>query len=503
MGNNEEKERESFFKLQIADKEYILRLVFGIQDAGICITDADGHYVEINEAYCRIHGYRRDELMGRPFTMILQQDNRESAIKLYESFLVGMPEIPLEWNGRGKRGDVVTVLMNPGHLVSKDGKKYAMTSMIDITGKKRSKDLLVHYGNILTELYKEIYVFAADTMKFVHVNREGLQVSGYEMEELLEMAPLQLWPELTQSSLKSLTKMMELEEKDLMVYETMQRRKDGTKFEVEIYLKMLRNHKPPLYVAIVHDVMENKRLLKSRQELVVARNIRDNLIPAAQIVIPGYDIKGTILSSPTMGGDFYDIIQVDDRYTAFCVGDVTGRGIPAALLMSGLHTMVRGQVYLAGGAAEILRFSNIMLFRYAGTDKFAKLFYAILDREKNSLAYANAGFQRPVLFRAGEEPQFLEKGGYALGLKQDSLYSERELPLKVGDVLVVFSDGVIEAAGKKGIEFGIQGLGDVVLEVLDKPAIEIVEEILRIVVKHIGPINVSDDITLLVLKRSV
>ena len=503
MDNYEMKEQSRFFKQQIADKEEILNLVFGISEAGVCITDSKGRFMEVNQIYCDIHGYSRDELIGQPFTLLVPEENKDSASELYKSFLVGMPEIPLEWYALGKHDNQVKVLMNPGYLIADNGEQFAITSVMDVTDKMHSKDLLAEYGNKLRESYNEIYLFSSTTHKIVKVNREGLQNSGYSHEELLNMTPLDLWQEMTRSSFETLTSMIESEEKDVMVYETMHQRKDGTKYEVEISLRMLRNESPPLFVAIVHDVTEARKLQKVRQELVVARNIRDNLIPIDSPALEGYDIEGTILSSPTMGGDFYDFIPANEHSTAICVGDVTGRGIPAALLMSGLHTMVRSQAFLKAGASEILRFTNIMLFRYAGTSKFAKLFVGILDHEKHQVKYANAGFQRPLLFKAGKtKPHLLEKGGYALGLKQDSLYAERRLSLEKGDVLLVFSDGLIKAVGKEEQEFGLEKLGVLVKLVRDKPAIVIVEEILHAVVQHISPLHVSDDMTLLVIKRT-
>ena len=500
MGNYEGKDRSLFFKQQIADKEEILNLVFGISEAGVCISDSKGRFVEANQNYCDIHGYSREELIGQPFTLVLQRESRDSAITLYKSFLVGMPEIPVEWNAIGKEGNTVTVLMNPGYLIADDGELFVITAIIDITEQKHAKDVIDSYGKMLSEAYKEIYMFSNETKKIVKVNREGLQNSGYELEELLKMTPLDLWPDMTRGSFNTLTTMIETEEKDLMVHETM----DGSKYEVEIYLKLLRDVSPPLFVAIVHDVTEAKKLMKVRQELVVARNIRDHIIPLNPPVVEGYDIEGTILSSPTMGGDFYEFITVNERSTVLCIGDVTGRGIPAALLMSGLHTMVRSLALFKAGASEILRFTNIMLFRYAGASKFAKLFVGNLDRGNHRLTYANAGFQRPLLFRANaEEPELLEKGGYALGLKQDSLYAERNLTLDVGDVLLVFSDGVIKASGNDSNEFGLDNLVSLVRKVMDKPAAAIVDEILHAVVKHIRPLHVSDDMTLVVIKRSV
>jgi PAS domain S-box-containing protein len=502
MDNYEGKDRSRFFRQQIADKEEILNLVFGISEVGICILDNAGKFVEVNQIYCDFHGYTREEMVGEPFTMLVPEENRRAAVDLYKDYLVGMPEIPLEWTGLDKQGNQLKVMLNPGYLITDDGEQFVIATAVDVTDMRFSKELFADIGNKLRESYNEIYLISCETQKFVRVNREGLQNSGYTLTELLEMTPLDLWKDMSRSSFQTLTSMIESEEKDVMVYETMHQRKDGSKYEVEISLRLLRDEAPPMFVAIVHDVTEAKKLLKVRQELVVARNIRDNLIPIDPPAIEGYDIEGTILSSPTMGGDFYDFIPSGEHSTAFCVGDVTGRGIPAALLMSGLHTMVRSQTFLKAGASEILRFTNIMLFRYAGTSKFAKMFVGLLDHKAHQMTYANAGFQPPLLLKAGaRKPLLLEKGGYALGLKQDSFYAERRLPLEKGDVLVVFSDGLIKAVGKEEQEFGLDKLGVLVKLVKDKPAVTIVEEILHAVVQHISPLHVSDDMTLMVVKR--
>ncbi len=143
---------------------------------------------------------------------------------------------------------------------------------------------------------------------------------------------------------------------------------------------------------------EEKMLLRIEEELRVAYEIQMNLLPKEDPHIAGYDIVGKSIPAKEVGGDYYDFISVNSHKLAICLGDVSGKGMPAALLMANLQATLRGQTLSISSCKDCLRRSNKLLFQSTDVQKFATLFYGILDTRKNEICYTSAGHDHPFLF---------------------------------------------------------------------------------------------------------
>ena len=255
-------------------------------------------------------------------------------------------------------------------------------------------------------------------------------------------------------------------------------------------------------------VIENARLLEEEQallriqdELRLAYEIQIQLLPTTTPRINGYDIAGKAIPAKEVGGDYFDFIVIDNNRLAFCLGDVSGKGMPAALLMSTLQAAVRTQTMLHTAVDDCLRRMNTLLFRCTIAEKFATLFYAVLDTRTHELRYANAGHHYPFLFSDGEDHTELSSTGIVLGVFESTSFTERILTFESGDVLVAYSDGITDAVNVKDEEFGEHRLIEVIMRNRSETAGKLVDAIVKAVQLHSGDAPQMDDMTLLVIRR--
>lgn len=246
---------------------------------------------------------------------------------------------------------------------------------------------------------------------------------------------------------------------------------------------------------------EEKDLLLIQEEMTMAFEIQTNLLPKTTPGIRGYDIAGMSLPARVVGGDYFDFIPVTDDRLAFCLGDATGKGIAAALLMANLQATVRGQALTCGTAQECLIGANAMLFHSTSPEKFATLFFGYLDHARHRIRYSNAGHNYPFFLTGANPPRRLEAGGIVLGCLEVYPYEEDMISLEPGDMLVVYSDGITEACDTAGEEFGDARLEELVIRYRHHRAKEAADRILQAVAAFRATASQVDDMTILVIKR--
>lgn len=245
---------------------------------------------------------------------------------------------------------------------------------------------------------------------------------------------------------------------------------------------------------------EEKQLLQIQQELQVAAEIQKNILPREIPNVNGYDIFAINIPAHEVGGDYYDFMQISDGETAFALGDVSGKGLPASMLMSNLQATLRGQLLFSSSAKECITRANTLLFKSTDPTKFVTLFFGILDSVNHKLIYCNAGHNVPF-FLLGEKEIKLDKGGIILGCLENIGYEDEEILFEEGSLLVVFSDGITEAMDMNEEEFGEEKLFRIIKDRCHLSSEEIGKEILNEVSRFSAGIPQSDDITVLIIKR--
>ena len=246
---------------------------------------------------------------------------------------------------------------------------------------------------------------------------------------------------------------------------------------------------------------EEKVLVHIREEMKTAFKIQTGLLPKETPVLNGYELAGKSIPAKDVGGDYFDFIKLDDGRIAACLGDVSGKGMPAALLMSNLQATFRGQDLANHPPCEIMSRSNELLFRSTDPDKFATFFFGILDTEKHEFHYCNAGHNYPFLIKENDCSKRLELSGLLLGALEGSKYSDGIVKLEPGNLLLVFSDGISEARNPAEAEFGEEILPDLILKHTHETAMEIIDHIMDAADRFAEGSSQMDDMTIVIIKR--
>lgn len=246
---------------------------------------------------------------------------------------------------------------------------------------------------------------------------------------------------------------------------------------------------------------EERALLRVQEELRLAAEIQMRLLPEAAPAIAGYDLAGTSIPAESVGGDYFDFLPFAIDKTAACVADVSGKGLPAALLMSNLQAALRARYDSCPSPSTCLSVLSSLLYRNTHRGSFVTMVYGILDSAKHSFVYANAGHNRPLRCGADAHVERLETAGLVLGAVASLSYDDGHVHLEPGSVLLVYSDGVTEAMSDARTEYGEDRLADTLADARASTAENILARITDDIAAHVGATPQHDDMTLLVIKR--
>ena len=238
------------------------------------------------------------------------------------------------------------------------------------------------------------------------------------------------------------------------------------------------------------------------QELRVARSIQQASLPKEVPTLQNWQITPYYQPAREVGGDFYDLFELEDGRVTVVMGDAAGKGIPAALVVSATSSVLRAVAQALGSSSpsEVLAQVNETLFARIPPNMFVTCFYAILDPKNGSMNYANAGHDLPYLWHGGDCEE-LRARGMPLGLMAGMSYEQKEIELDAGEGVLFYSDGLVEAHDAKGEMFGFPRLRDLIAEHDDKRALG--DFLLGDLYSFVGEgWEQEDDITLLTLRRS-
>jgi steroid delta-isomerase-like uncharacterized protein len=247
----------------------------------------------------------------------------------------------------------------------------------------------------------------------------------------------------------------------------------------------------------VAEIQERERI---EQELQVACQIQQALLPEATPELYGWQLAAYYKPAREVGGDFYDYLELEDGHLGLVVGDATGKGMPAALVMATTRGMIRAVAQSLDSPGEVLARVNNALYPDIPSEMFVTCFYAILDPESGRLHYANAGHDLPYLLHHSEGTHELRATGMPLGLMPEMSYEEKEAVLREGDSVLFYSDGLVEAHDPHYEMFGFPRLGALIAEHGEESSL--VDSLLEELYSFVGEgWEQEDDITLLTLKR--
>jgi phosphoserine phosphatase RsbU/P len=243
-----------------------------------------------------------------------------------------------------------------------------------------------------------------------------------------------------------------------------------------------------------------RRVQRLREdELEEAHEIQAKLLPKNLPTIPNHDVAALTQPVRFVGGDYYNVVRIDDENTAFCIADVAGKGMAAALLMSSLQAALQPLIGEGLPPRELCQRLNRVLCELMPTGKFISLFYGVLNHTERRLTYCNAGHNPPLLTRADGNSAELHSTGAVLGQFPDWNYEQADLQMKSGDILVIFTDGLVEACNARQELFGEERLVGILRENRGSSAKNVRDRLIAAASGYCDG-HFQDDASLIVLK---
>ena len=236
-------------------------------------------------------------------------------------------------------------------------------------------------------------------------------------------------------------------------------------------------------------------------EIHLAAEVQQSILPRSVPTVPGFDLAARMYPARTVAGDYYGFILLPSGEIAVVIADVSGKGVAAGLLMPSIEVALRMNAPRFPTTSDLLQLFNNVVCQVTSGLRFISMFYGKLSPQSHSLEYTNAGHNPPLLIRAGTDPSPLDKGGPVLGMLPDSKYESERISLRQGDVLVLYTDGAVEAENPAGEQYSAERLSRTVSLHLHQSASELVETIYASVIQFRKTTSLADDLTLVVLKK--
>lgn len=249
--------------------------------------------------------------------------------------------------------------------------------------------------------------------------------------------------------------------------------------------------------SLYEQIVEKKRI---ETQLEIARQVQLELLPDQDPKFDNFDISAYVFPTEEVSGDYYDWVQIFEDQIGIVVADAVGKGIPAALLMSFLRASLRASVQIGYAPHIAMSKVNQLLWDSVEDHQFITAIHGLLDTTNRTFVYSNAGHNPPLLIRPDGEHRFVEYGDQPLGMFLDTRYHQHFIRFEKDQVLVIYTDGIIEAAKENGEEYGLERFASRVLECIDLPAKQMIDYIRKGVADFTERKFLDDDGTLFIVK---
>jgi len=500
----ERKKAEEDLFIQTA---YLERL-FNSAPEAIVWHDNDDRVINVNDEFTRMFGYSREEAIGKPINDLVAPPELKGAAEIL-SHLVGHGQrVEADSKRRRKDGVLIDVSILGAPIFHEGNQMGVFAVYRDISERKKGEEDLRIQKTYFERLFNsapEAIILHDNNDVVVDVNEEFTRMFGYSRAEAIGrfINDLVASREYSDEASHLSSKVIHGERVEL---DSRRKRKDGTLIDVSILgAPIIHGGRQMAIYSIYRDITERKKAEEARvrlkEESRMARNIQMNLLPKSNPQLPGYDIAGKNIPALNVGGDYYDFIRLDEYRLAIGLGDVSGKGLAASLVMANLQATIRGLALFDADPKDCLERANKLLFRSTDSRTFVSLFYGILDIRTNTLCYASAGQDMPILFSKGKKQVVLRTRGIALGMKEDVSYEKEEISINPGDRLLIYTDGVSEAMNERMEEFGEEKLQGVVQRNDGDAAPVLIGKIIAEVSAHVHRASQSDDMTIVFLQR--
>lgn len=277
---------------------------------------------------------------------------------------------------------------------------------------------------------------------------------------------------------------------------------DGKNAYTEDHLELLTAFANQVGILIertrFHEELEKKRWIED--ELKIARQIQMTFLPSSCPALTDFEVCGTNISYEEVGGDYYDFISIVKHQIGIAIADVSGKGIPASLIMASFRASLIAEIRNNYAIRSILAKANALLCESIESGTFVTAFYGVLDTKNKVLRFSNAGHYPPILIRKNGTKELLGEGGPILGVMPEATYEERPISISSGDLLVLYTDGVTEALNVSNELYGQERLEQLLLSSIEMSAEAVMQGIIDDVAAFRGSAKQTDNLTLIVLK---
>ncbi|MEE9576592.1 MAG: PAS domain-containing protein [Gemmatimonadota bacterium] len=493
------------------------RLKFAIEGSndGVWDYQVDTDETYRNSRWFTMLGYEPGELEGLSWSEESELAHPEDRPKFEQAWADHMegrtPSYEMELRVRTKTGEWMWILSR-GRIVSRDENNAPLRVVgthVDINERKRAETRLRRQSAALNAAADGVFITDSDGM-ILWVNPAFSELTGYSFDEAVGQNPRLLksgvhddafyehmWQTITSGCVWS--------------GEVVNKRKDGSLYTEEQSITPVRDADGEIvdYVAIARDITERKQmegeLERARQrmeeELNVGREIQMGMLP---LIFPPYprrrefEVFALLEPAREVGGDFYDFFLLDDDHFCMCVGDVSGKGVPAALFMAVTKTLIKSRASNDYSPASILTHVNSEISRSNDASMFVTIFLGILNLNSGELLYSNAGHNPPYIRRAhGELIRLDARHGPVIGAVEDMVYGQDEVILTGGDLFFAYTDGVTEAMNEEQRLYDESRLVELLSSCDSNDAEAVVRDTLEGIRSFQGGATQADDITIL------
>ncbi len=271
--------------------------------------------------------------------------------------------------------------------------------------------------------------------------------------------------------------------------------------KVEDQARELTEWNAALETRVAEQVAQSERLSKLELELTLASEIQKSMLPRSIPQLEGYEFSACMIPAKSVGGDFFDFILMGESLLGIAVGDVSGKGIPAALFMSMVRSLLRAEAHAGRSPKKVLRSVSRHLMDMNDKEMFVTVLFGILNRATHQFHYARAGHEAPIFFgEQGLIKRMPRADGQALGVLDEIALDEQTVELCKGCMLLLYSDGISEATNRQNVRFGYEGVARTVGQAYGSSAQMVCDELIRAVDEHQAGSLQSDDMTVVVVR---
>lgn len=474
--------------------------------------DAGGHYSYSSAAVWDILGYRPEEIIGKHYFDLMTEEDRAHWLRALPPVEeVSSPFRKLTNRYRHRDGHEVYTESSGAPLLDPRGRVQKWRGMdLDITARKRFEDAL-HLRDRAIEA-ANVGIAIADVRQpgfpTIYVNSALSRLTGYSREQLLGRE-FRVFPgtEADEAVREEIREAMREGSAREWVFRDY--RGDGTAFWAELMVSPVHDEGGALthYIGILADVSEHRRAEEERRELEIAKRIQLSLLPKTPLRLPGIDAAGVCVPATHVGGDYFDFFSCGS-HVDLVIADVSGHSVGAALIMSELRSTLKAEIRRTRnkpfGTAELLSALNFVLYGdLSEAELFITMFYLRYEPKNRQLRYANAGHNRALLLRREAAAcTELDAEGLILGIWREFDFEERTLVLEANDLLLLYTDGVIEAQNEAGEFYGLPRLCAAFRAHREHQPEALLRGVLKDVHRFRGKGELQDDVTLVAVRIS-